>query len=65
MTLVLKSNLDIVVTYLHTKYEVNRSICSKVMIQKQRKTDRHTDGQTDRQTDINANMQNILHEIPA
>ena len=32
MTLVLKPHLDIVVTYLHTKYEVNRSICSKVMV---------------------------------
>ena len=32
LTLILKPDLDIVVTYLHTKYEVNRSICSKVMV---------------------------------
>ena len=43
MTLILKPDLDIVVTYIHTKYEVNRSICSKVMIQKQRHSDTQTD----------------------
>ena len=39
MTLVLKLDLHIVVTYYQTKYEVNRSICSKVIVQKQRHTD--------------------------
>ena len=36
MTLVLKLDLDIVVTYQYTKYEVNRSNCSKVIVWKQR-----------------------------
>ena len=48
MTLVLKFDLDMVVTYQYTKYEVNRSICSKVIVWKERHTDIQT--QTDRQT---------------
>ena len=36
MTLVPKLDLDMVVTYQHTKYEVNRSICLKGISQKDR-----------------------------
>ena len=42
MTLILKLDLDIVITYFCTKNEVNRSICSKVIIQKHRQIDRQT-----------------------
>ena len=47
MTLVLKLDLDMVVTYLHAKNSVNRSSGSKVII-RYTQTDRQ---QTDRQTD--------------
>ena len=43
MTLILKLDLDIVMTYFCIKNEVNRSIGSKVIIWKQRQTDRQTD----------------------
>ena len=42
MTLVLKLDLDMVVTYLHAKNEVNRSSGSNVIIRIH--TDRQTDG---------------------
>ena len=38
MNLVLKLDLDIVVTHSHTKYEINRSSCSKVIVWKQTDT---------------------------
>ena len=47
MTLILKRDLDIVMTYFCTKNEVNRSIGSKVINQKQRHRQTDTDTQTD------------------
>ena len=47
MTLILKLDLNIVMTYFCTKNEVNRSIGSKVINQKQTYRHRETDSQTD------------------
>ena len=49
MSLTLKLYLDVVVTYLHDKNKINRSMGSIVMAWIN--TDGQTDGQIDRQTD--------------
>ena len=43
VTLVLKLDLDMVVTYLHAKHQVNRSSDSKVIIRIHKQTARQTD----------------------
>jgi len=57
MTFIYELDLDMVEKYLHVKNEVNRSIGSKVIIRKDRQTDRQTDRHTDRQTDRHTDRQ--------
>ena len=48
MTLELKLDLDVVVTYFHAKHQVNRSSNSKVINWIHRQTDTHTQTQREK-----------------
>ena len=58
MTFMLK-HLDMVVTYLHAKYEINRSWDSEVMAWKHRHTDRQKYRQADRQMDRQLEVRHV------
>ena len=57
MTLVLKLDLDIVLSYHCAKKKVSIPSASKVTAQTDTQTDRHTDRWTDRQTQIDTDRQ--------
>ena len=68
MTLISELDLDIIVTYLHAKNEVNRSSGSKVIVrihtQTHTHTHRHTHGHTHRHTDTQTHTQTKVKPLP-